>query len=724
MKIIPTLGRNNCGSTCILKYHVENGNIIKVETDNQNAEVPMIACVKGMNYHTTYLNDRRLKYPMKRVGKRGEGKFERISWKEAITFISKEMTRIKEKYGPESRYVNYGAGEMGAVTGKDFTFRLLALDGGYLNYHNSYSTACVKTITPYVYGKVDVGNSPSDWVNSKLIILWGHNPLETKFDADTMVYLKKCKELNIPMIGIDPRKNKTIQYLDADWYPIYPGSDAALADAIAYELYINDLYDKEFIDRCCIGFTKESMPEGIDPDECYFSYLTGKKDGIIKDAKWAESITGLEASRIKELAHRIGNTQPVNIIQGYGPQRNAYGEQATRGAIALACLTGSVGVSGGNPAGPGDWTSHTQPKAKTDYAPTISMPVFLWTDAIQRKLTSLDGIKGVDELPSTIKMIFSIASNTMMNQHSDLNKTIQILEDESLVECIVVSDVFMTPSAMYADILLPCTSFLEEENITYPWGSSDFVGYNNRIVEPLYESKPEFEWIKEVARQIGLYEEFTDGKETIQDWLRYLWKQIEEKEDVPSFEEFKQKGIHRYPMTHYIAMEKECKDPIQYPFPTPSGKIEIFSKALYEKEFTKEFPAIPRFMEYREKKYPLYLVGWHTNERCHSIGDNNPILKKLDLKAIFMNPKDAKERNLSEKDIVIVYNEKGSMKIGVHITDEVMPGVCGLSQGRWYKEENGMDVGGNINIFTSQDPTPLAKGNPQHTNFVDIKKSE
>lgn len=730
IKIIPTTGRNNCGSKCIIKYHIQDDTIIKVTTDEikEDGTVPMIACVKGMNYHTTYLSDRRLKYPMKRIGKRGEGKFKRISWDEAIDTILKENNRIKETYGPASRYVNYGDGQSCAVDGKGFVKRFLALDGGYLNLHNNYSNACARAITPYVYGTDAVGNNPADWIHSKLIILWGHNPVETKFDADTMYHLKKCKEKGIPMIGIDPRRNKTIQYFHADWYPIKPGSDAALADAIAYELVTNNLYDKDFIDRCCQGFTKESMPENIDPSECYFSYLMGEKDGIQKNSEWASSITGLEAKRIQELAHRIGQTHPINIIQGYGPQRNAYGEQATRAAILLACLTGSVGVSGGSPAGVNQWNIHHTVYLDKGINPiTASIPCFLWSEAVERgtKLTKLDGLKGCDHLDSNIKMIYNIASNTLLNQHSDINHTKKILEDESLVECIVVSDVFMTPSAKYADILLPCTSFLEEENITYPWGSSNFIGFNNIVSKPYFESKPEFEWVKEMAKQNGIYDEFCQGKETIDAWLRYTYEQVRQLEpELIDYETLKKEGIYRYKKNEVkICFEKECKDPIAYPFSTPSGKIEIFSTDLYHQQFNQPFPAIPRFMEYRENKYPLQLVGWHTNARCHSIGDNNPILAKLDRKAIYVNPMDAKERNLSQNDMVLVFNDQGTMKIPVYITEDIMPGVCGLSQGRWYQEENGVEVGGNINVLTKMDPTPLAKGNPQHTNFVDIKKA-
>ena len=739
IRVIPTTGRNNCGGRCIIKAHVKDGVILRLTTDTPEeagGAVPLTACARGMNYHTTYLSEERLKYPLKQVGKRGSGEFQRISWDEALDILTREWVRIRDTYGPGSRYVIYATGESAALSGREFTKRLLALDGGFLDYYNSYSTACVRRITPYCYGTGDTGSSPADWLNASLIVLWGHNPAETVFDAETMYTLRKAKEKGIPMIGIDPRENDTIRLLGAEWVPLRPATDSALADAIAWVLYTEGLYDRDFIDRCCLGFDREHMPEGVDPDECYFSYLTGEKDGVEKTPEWAERITGVPAERIRALARRMGSAKPMCILQGWGPQRNAYGEQAARSAIMLTCLTGNVGIPGGSACGPGEYSPRPLPRMEEPDNPyKAKIPVFLWTDAAVRgtEMTALDGVEGAERLESNIKMIFNIAGNTLINQHSDINRTRAILEDKSLVEFIVTSDVFMTASARYADLLLPCTSFLEEENITLPWSSGAFFGYNNRVIDPLYECRPEYDWLKEVARRLGLYEAFTQGHETARDWLRAIYDRTRaEAPELPDFDELRREGIYRYrDVPVHVAFEAECRDPEKHPFPTPSGRIEIFSKALYERPFSDFFPAIPRYVpppegyeDPKRRDYPLQLVGYHTRRRCHSIHDNNPRLEKLDPQAVWIHPRDAAERGIENGDMVLVFNDRGRLRLPARVTERIMPGVAAVAQGAWYRpESDGTDAGGNINVLTSQRPTPLAKGNPQHTNLVEIQKA-
>lgn len=337
-KIIHTTGRNNCGGRCIIHAHVKNGQIEKLTTDTPQAagdDVPLCACVRGLNYHKTFLGPDRLRYPMKRVGQRGEGKFQRISWEEATDLIAREWVRIRDAYGPGSRYVNYATGISAAISGSSLAKRLLKLDGGYLGYYNSYSTACIRKATDLMYGTCETGNSLSDWLNSNLIILWGHNPAETKFDSGTMYYLRRARKKGIPIIVVDPRRNDTAEQLDAEWIPLRPATDAALQDAMAYVIVEEGLQDQDFLDRCCLGFDKAHMPEGVDPSECVLSYLTGEKDGVAKTPEWAQAITGVPAQTIRSLAIRYATARPAALVQGFGAQRHAYGEQ---GAGAAYCL--------------------------------------------------------------------------------------------------------------------------------------------------------------------------------------------------------------------------------------------------------------------------------------------------------------------------------------------------------------------------------------------------
>ena len=746
-KIIPTTGRNNCGGRCIIYAHVRDGIIEKLSTETTGTPehpVPLCACARGLNYHKTFLGEDRLRWPMKRTGERGEGKFSRISWEEALDILTSEYIRIRDTYGPGSRYVNDGCGISAVMRGDRIMRRLLALDGGYLGSYNSYSSACIRNATDITYGTSETGTHPSDWLNSQLIILWGHNPAETRFDSSSMFYLKKAKAAGIPVIVIDPRKNDTVLALDTQWIPIRPATDSALADAMAYVIIKEGLQDQGFLDTCCLGFDAAHMPEGVDPSLNCLSYLMGENDGIPKTPEWGETITGIPADTIRELAICYATTKPAAIIQGYGAQRNAYGEQSARGVILLTCLTGNVGISGGSAAGAGDCSTHKLPKFPVPDNPyNRELPVFLWTDAIDhgKEMNEYDGIRTCDQgifddpkdiaLDSNIKMIFNLASNTLINQHGDINRTAKLLKDTSKCEFIVCSDLFMTASAKFADLLLPGISMFEEENITKPWKFTDFLGFNNKVIEPLYECKTEYEWIRELAKGIGLEEEFTEGRDYSQ-WMSYIYEDLRTSEpELPEYDEFREKGIYKFEEGHYpISFEKEVKDPKHYPFPTPSGKIELLSTKLWKTPMKDFMPPIPRYVAPPEgpqdpltKRFPLQLSGWHSKCRTHTVHDNNLNLRKLDPQKLWIHPEDAAARSINDGDMVLVYNDRGQVKIPAKITDRVAKGVTTLSQGTWYTpDENGVDTRGSINVLTSQRPTPFARGNGQHTNLVEVQK--
>lgn len=697
-RIIPTMGRNNCGGRCRILIQEKDGEIISIKGDP--AYPDKMPCIRGLNYHKTFLGKDRLTTPMKRVGKRGEGKFEAISWEEAVTIITNEWTRIRDKYGPESRYVNYAWGISAVLSGLNLAKRLLALDGGYLEYYNSYSTACTNYTTPYLYGTMYSGSSFCTLIDSELIILWAHNPQETRFD-NLMYWLRKAKKQGTEIVVIDPRKNATVTALDAEWIGIKPTTDCALMDAMAYVIWKEDLYDHFFVEERCLGFDK------------YFAYLDGLEDGVAKTPEWASEITGVSAGKIVELAKKYALAKPAALMQGYGGQRHMNGEQFTRGGIALACLTGNVGISGGWASGAGQCKTMDFPAIPGISNPvTKTIPSFLWTDAI---------------VNGEIKMLLNLAGNILINQHSDINRTKKILEDESLCEFIVCSDLFMTPSAMYADILLPGTSMFEGDNIVKPWNQGDFLGASNQIIEPIGESRFEFDWLYEVAERLGLSEEFSCGHKDYRDWLRAIYNDYKT-DEMPDYDTFKREGIYVYPnCPTVIAFEAERKG--EKAFATPSGKVEIYSPTLEAMEDPR-IPAIPGYIAVaegpgRSEKYPLQLIGWHTLGRCHTVHFNNKELQAKYPQQLWMHPEDADSRSIENEDIVEVWNDRGKIIVPVLLTDEIIPGVTAIAQGAWHKtDENGYDVNASINVLTTQEATPLAKGNPQHTNLVNVKKGE
>lgn len=476
--IITTSCGHNCGGRCLLRVHVRDGRVIRISTDSteETSEyVQLRACERGRSYRERLYDPDRLKYPLKRAGKRGEGKFTRISWDEAAAIIAEELKRITDKYGPESRYINYGTGISGLLSEKEFFKRLLSIyGGGYLNYHNSYSSACTKFATPYTFGTSNTGSSRDNWLYSKLIILWGHNPAETIFGTNTTYYLKKAKEKGAKIIVVDPRYSDSAAALADQWIPLLPTTDNALMDAMIYVMIEENLYNKNFTDKYCLGFDEDHMPQGIPKGNSLKSYILGQCDGIPKTPEWAEEITKVPADTIRSLAREYATIKPAALIQGWGPQRHAYGEQPVRGATVLASITGNVGVLGGWASGCGAYSQiHLASLPYTNQVKT-SIPVFTWSEAIEK---------------GRIKFIASLAGNCLVNQHSDINNTIKILEDESKCEFILVSDEFMTSSAKFADILLPSTNFLERIDIIPAWEYRDYVIFQNKTVEPEYERK-------------------------------------------------------------------------------------------------------------------------------------------------------------------------------------------------------------------------------------------
>jgi anaerobic dimethyl sulfoxide reductase subunit A len=280
-QIIPTCSTFDCGGKCDIRGHVVDGVITRLTTRPDAALDPdmpiMRACVRGRGYRQFVYHPDRLKYPMKRVGKRGEGKFERISWEEATTLIADNLKRITDKYDPESRFVhNNTATSGGAFSGDGMMRRLLNLTGGYLSYYHSVSLGNTVAATPYTYRAAASGNSLDTLENTQLVILWGHNPTETIF-GHTNHYFQKMKKNGTRFIVVDPRYSDTASSLTNEWIPLLPITDNALMDAMMYVIISENLHDKAFITRYTFGFDEDSMPDGVPENESLMAYLLVKK---------------------------------------------------------------------------------------------------------------------------------------------------------------------------------------------------------------------------------------------------------------------------------------------------------------------------------------------------------------------------------------------------------------------------------------------------------------
>ena len=743
----------NCEGRCALRLHVKDDEVTWVESDNtgddEYGDHQIRACLRGRSIRRWLNHPDRLSYPMKRVGKRGEGTFEQITWEEAYQMIADNYTRILDEYGPEAIWNHYASGVNASNIG-GFLSRFINMNGGCLGRYGSYSSAQISAALPYLYGVRDA-NDTSDIVNSKLVVMFGENSVETKAGgAGPTYHLEQALEQGgAKVIVIDPRYSDTVATRADQWIPIRPGTDAALVDAIAHELIANDLVDHDFLATYCIGYDENTMPESAQgQNKSYKSYIMGLgADGIEKTPAWAEAITGIPAQTISELAQEIGTTKPCSIWQGKGPQRQSNGEQTARAICMLPILTGNVGINGGNTGS--DLSSYY---FSSFSLPTGSNPVetsiatFTWTDCIDHgpEMTALhDGVRGKDKLDVPIKMIFNYAGNTLTNQHSDINRTHEILQDESKCEFIVVWDTFLTDSAKYADLLLPDVMPQEQPNFV----SNDYAGNMGFIImgqpatTPKFERKTLYSVLSEVADLMGEKDEFTEGHDE-EGWLEYCYGQACESDpELPSFDEMLEMGVYRRqcPDGHVVALKAFRDDPEANPLNTPSGKIEIYSEQLAEIADTWELeegdvidplpvyaPGAEGYDDPLKETYPLQMPGFHYKARAHSSYGCIDVLKQAAPQELWINPVDAEARGIADGDTVHVFNDRGTVEIVAKVTPRIMPGVVSMGQGAWHDADmagDKVDKGGCINTLTSLRPSPLAKANPQHSNLVEVEKA-
>ena len=737
---------HNCGGRCLLVVQVKDGVITEIGTDDRSgdslADPQRRACTRGLSYRRRQYHPDRLKYPMKRSGKRGEGKFKRISWSEALETMADEFTRIKGKYGNSAMYVPYGTGSYNQTNGVQTAERLLNLFGGRLSAYNSYSWACISKATPYVYGTRTTCNQRQDWLTTKYILMWGWNPAEMRDGTNSDFFVKKARENGARVVCIDPRMSMSAVSLADEWVPIRPGTDVAMMSAMAYVMMTENLHDADFVEKYCVGFDSNQMPEGVPEAESYQDYILGTRDGIPKTPEWAEPITAIPRQTIQRIAREYATSKPAILYQGYGMQRRAYGEQVVIGGCVLAAITGNVGI-------PGGWASGTSLPAP-DGGPAFSMfpagnnpikaliPTFLWTEAVLRgkEMGPEEGVLGVEKLDNNIKLIYTVASNILINQHANINRSVKILEDETMAEFIVVQDNFLTPSGRFADILLPACTQFETWGFQDGWKFGDEVIFGPKIVDPPYETKSDYQICAELAELLGFGEKYTEGR-TDKEWVALLMERYQKWRypDMPTFDEFERTnvGIYTEPIEKpAIALADFRKDPIANPLKTPSGKIELFSKQLFDMNNPAEIPPVPKYIQEWEspfgpeaQDYPLQAVGHHVMNRVHSTHGNVDWLQDAFPHRCFINPLDAEQRQIADGDKVKVFNDRGVIIIPCQVTPRIMPGVVDVPQGAWWDpDEEGVDRGGSINTLTSERWTPLAFGNAQHTIMVQIEKAD
>ena len=768
---------HNCGSRHALIAHKKGDVIVRISTDDgryqqdgffgkDTEEEPQVrGCLRGRAYRSRLYSPERLLYPMKRVGKRGESKFKRVSWEEALTEIAERMVYLKQKYGPMALLdQSYAGASYGVLHKSDQIEGLLARFLGMFGCRtSSWSVPSYQGTTfssRMTFGTIEDGNEDDAFAHSKLMIMWGWNPAYTFHGGNTFYYMRLAKQRGCKFVCVDPQYTDSAAAYDAWWIPIKPNTDAAMMAGMAHYIFANNLHDQSFIDRFCLGMDAGTMPDWAKGRENFKDYILGKSDGQPKTPEWAEPICGVKAEDIKKLAHMYATTKPAALKASWSPGRNAYGEQYNRMAAALQAMTANIGVLGGCAEGVGKgWHSEAVAYPYDEYANVwyASIKSDRWAHAVlnypnvKREEIGLwprnDNLDGV--IPN-IRGIFWQGSD-WLNQLTNINKEIAAIrkldsqgDSESLLVCM---DSTITPTGIWADFLLPIATHFERHDVALPWYKGHYYIHRPKVIEPLGESKTDLQVFTELAYRLGFGERynpratrayFQRNDEVDEAYLAAWWhdKVMHHQGVTMSWEDFKRHGIYKFKLARpHVAFQDQIEKGI--PFPTPSGRIEIFSTNLGQiTDWTRtaygyEIPAIPKWIEPWEslnspltKKFPFHLVSPHPRWRTHSIFNNIPWLRETYEQEVTINAADAKRLGIKTGDTVEVWNDRGKCVVPAYVTERCMPGVAVLHEGSWMDlDANGVDRSGNPDFLTLDEPSP-AGAFAYNTVLVDIKRSE
>ncbi len=750
----------HCFNMCILKVHIRDGRIWAVEPDDtvnrgiaredgyfsdeylNKFMITTRPCTKGYAHIRNLYDPNRVKYPLKRVGDKGEGNWQRISWDEALDTIANKLKYYKEKYGPLS---------IGDVSHDSFV--LSPWFGAGVSDWGAHSKQGADEPERWVLGRKG-GEDRQDEGNllkSKLIVLWGFNPATTL--SNHVVYtLLRARERGIPIISIEPRYTPTAETVASQWIPIRPTTDVAMMIAMANVWFKEDLCDKEFI-------AKWVEPEGL---RQWQEYVLGTSDSTDKTPQWAEKICGVPAETILEFARLYARSKPVNLNTAWSLGRQFFGENGIRGAMYLQALTGNTLAAGATASAEsaGEFGQHEPSLVKPTidwqrkpgkYQSPALLAHFKWPEAIVLREKLDKGEISVDEYnhiignlpgnpPPNIKMVIVHTSNPIMT-HPDVNTNIKAFK--KLDFSVVFSYHADNPTARYADIILPQmhTAFEGRDvpirNSIYR--TKDFFSmevthlngncfmYKQKCVDPPGEVKPRgWIWLQ-IAKRLGFADDYSpllaqvpDDKwdETVEELHRQAYEQWLRREDImplnpPGWEEFQKKPVFRWEVKEPNYTYKSTIERGENPFQgTESGKIEFYSQEVAasanegkaKSAALKSHAANGRYgggnlppmaqmvmggkaTYYSQdiKQYPLLMSSPHSLYRIHSLLDNQPLLNRDCYRhAVWLSVTDAKARGIKDNDPVRVYDDQAEIIMPAYVTSKVVPGTVNIFHGGWY----------------------------------------
>ncbi len=712
--------RTHCSTLCTItdgRWTNVEGN---PEAGNNYGRGSRTLCAKGNSaMHTVYAPGRLL-YPMKRTGEKGEGKFEQITWDEALDIISSKLKEQKEQYGAES----YG------VLSPQYYAVLGSLGRRFLNVHGSpnylHSAICnsqrmfsrLVTIGGPEHGKA-TDTAPGQLGKTKLLVVWGYNSENSAINQGNPCGRANSQEKGMQVIDIRPMQEGLGSHAD-HWIPIIPGTDGALAMSILNIIISEDLYDHDFVENWCNGF--DELSEHMKP----------------YTAEWASSITGVPTEKITEIARLMGTVKPMGINIG-----NGIGDQSvdSHWTVASCCLieaiTGNLGIAGGGGAGMvmpepliktkgidllSDRLPASEEDTKNGWMAGVSKLVAPETPRwFQDMITQESGptsayYKGLhsvlSEKPYPLRFVFAQSSNPMSGtrQPKTIEKALKKLD------FYVVMDVAWNSSCDYADIVLPATTQYEsaDQFATKNTPDGTFIGINQVISEPPGETRSDWQFYLDLAVKMGYGDDFWGGN---------IDKMLSEQLDGSgvTLEELREKGYVFKERTDGSKPSEPSYQNYEKMFASlPGGKVQCVNEWIGGKPNATDSGLLERLPFYKgapenlsstpdlASEYPLVISDVHAHRLSnHSYYHDVPYLRELQPEPwVKINPATAKQYNIADGDWITITSPHGNIKMVARYFEAIAPNVLMTKRGWWEPcEELGLpgygtlDGGSEVNVL-------------------------
>jgi anaerobic selenocysteine-containing dehydrogenase len=680
--VIRAVCPHDCPDTCSMLVTVDdNGRAIRVAGDPDHPFTQGFLCNKVNKYVERTYHDERLLFPQIRTGAKGEGKFRRATWDEALDRIAARLGGVIEEHGPQAILPYSYAGTMGLIQGESMDRRFFHRLGASLLERTICASAGSEALN-VTYG-TRMGTDAETVGEAKLILLWGTNTLTA--NPHLWPFIRKAKDNGATLICIDPLRTRTAEASD-EHIPIRPGTDAALALAMMHVIFRDGLEDRAYLDEMTHGW--EKLRERVLRD-----YSPERVAGICR----------LDAATIEHLARRYATTRPTFIRLNYGLQRHAGGGSAVRAISILPAVTGAWNdVAGGCLLSTSGTFSGLNLAAlqRKDLSPPGTRTI---------NMTRLgEALTRIDDPPVKALVVYNSNPGAIA---PDRENVLEGLRREDLFT--VVLEHFQTDTADYADVLLPATTQLEHDELHKAYGHL-YVMYNHRAIEPAGEALPNSEIFRRIAARMNL--DFPELKESDETMMRQALS------EMPfTLDELRERDSIRLDVpTPHLPYRSGTR------LPTPSGKIEIESEraAAHGLDLLPEYVP-PYESEERDpelaRRYPLALISPPAHQFLNSTFVNVGSLRRAAGKpTLEIHADDAHPRGIAEGMRVTIYNDRGAFTADAVITDRVRPGVV-VAPSIWWAKLT--DDRSNANHTTSQALTDIGGGATFFDNLVEVSRS-